>query len=41
MIVNKGGRKCSCGKQGCLEAYASIKALKNKVTETLDMALYY
>lgn len=37
MIVNKGGRKCSCGKQGCLEAYASIKALKNKVTETLDM----
>ncbi len=37
MIVNKGGRKCSCGKQGCLEAYASIKALKNKVAETLDM----
>ena len=37
MIVNKGGRHCYCGKQGCLEAYASIKALKNKVTETLDM----
>lgn len=37
MVVNKGGRHCSCGKQGCLEAYASIKALKNKVTETLDM----
>lgn len=37
MVVNKGGRKCSCGKQGCLEAYASIKALKLKVTETLDM----
>ena len=37
MVVNKGGRHCSCGKQGCLETYASIKALKNKVTETLDM----
>ena len=37
MVVNKGGRHCSCGKQGCLEAYSSIKALKNKVTETLDM----
>lgn len=37
MVVNKGGRHCSCGKQGCLEAYASIKALKNKVTETLDI----
>ncbi len=37
MVVNKGGRQCSCGKKGCLEAYASIKALKNKVTEALDI----
>ena len=37
MVLNKGGRHCSCGKQGCFETYASIKALKNKVTETLDM----
>lgn len=37
MVVNKGGRLCSCGKQGCFEAYCSIKALKMKVTETLDM----
>lgn len=37
MVVNKGGRLCSCGKRGCFETYASIKALKNKVTETLDM----
>lgn len=37
MVVNKGGRLCSCGKQGCLEAYSSIKALKLKVTETLDV----
>lgn len=37
MVVNKGGRLCSCGKRGCFETYASIKALKNKVTETLDI----
>lgn len=37
MIVNKGGRLCSCGKQGCFETYSSIKALKSKVTETLNV----
>ena len=37
MVINKGGRLCSCGKRGCFEAYASIKALKTKVTETLDI----
>lgn len=37
MVLNKGGRFCSCGKYGCFEAYSSIKALKNKVTETLDV----
>ena len=37
MVVNKGGRQCSCGKQGCLEAYSSIKALRNKIAETLDI----
>lgn len=37
MVVNKGGRLCSCGKRGCFEAYSSIKALKTKVTETLDI----
>ena len=37
MVLNKGGRLCSCGKRGCFEAYSSIKALKMKVTETLDV----
>lgn len=37
MVVNKGGRLCSCGKRGCFETYASIKSLKMKVTETLDI----
>lgn len=37
MVVNKGGRLCTCGKRGCFETYASIKSLKTKVTETLDI----
>lgn len=37
MVINKGGRQCSCGKRGCFETYASIKALKNKVAEVLDI----
>lgn len=37
MVINKGGRQCQCGKRGCFEAYSSIKALKMKVTETLDV----
>ena len=37
MVINQGGRQCSCGKKGCFETYASIKALKTKVTETLDI----
>ena len=27
MIIRQGGRKCTCGKRGCLEAYASATAL--------------
>ncbi|MBR5145942.1 MAG: ROK family protein [Clostridia bacterium] len=27
MLLNKGGRQCSCGRKGCLEAYASATAL--------------
>ncbi len=37
IVLNKGGRLCTCGKRGCFETYASIKALKTKVTETLDI----
>ncbi len=37
MVINKGGRQCSCGKKGCFETYASIRALKNKVAESLDI----
>jgi glucokinase len=35
MIIQKDGRMCSCGKKGCFETYASIKALKTRVTAIL------
>ena len=35
MIIEKNGRQCSCGKKGCFQAYASIKALKERVTKIL------
>lgn len=37
MILNKDGRQCACGKKGCFETYASIKALKEQVTKDLDV----
>ena len=37
MVINKGGRQCTCGKKGCFEAYCSIRAFKNKVCETIDI----
>lgn len=37
MVLNKGGRLCACGKKGCFEAYASIRALKMQVTKDLDI----
>ena len=37
MILNKDGRLCACGKKGCFEAYASIKALRMQVTKDLDI----
>ncbi len=36
MIIEKNGRKCNCGKCGCLETYASMKAFKTKIRERLE-----
>jgi len=33
MIVEPRGRKCSCGKHGCLEAYASATAITRRARE--------
>lgn len=33
MIINVDGKKCSCGKNGCLEAYVSIKSILDSFKE--------
>lgn len=35
MIVNIDGRKCNCGRYGCLEAYCSTEAIENITKEAL------
>lgn len=31
VVIEKNGIKCNCGRKGCFERYASMKALKDKV----------
>lgn len=35
-IVQPGGRRCSCGQQGCLEVYASATATWRRVVEAVE-----
>lgn len=35
IIIKKDGIKCNCGKNGCFEKYASMKALKTNLREAL------
>jgi len=37
MIIQKDGIKCNCGKNGCFEKYASMKALKNNLRVSLGL----
>ena len=37
MIVQKDGIKCNCGKNGCMEKYASMKILKNSLRDILGL----
>lgn len=36
MVIKVDGRSCSCGRRGCLEAYASASALIKKTKEELN-----
>ena len=33
MVVRTNGRQCTCGRKGCLEAYASVRALKESASK--------
>ena len=37
MLIEKNGRLCKCGKKGCWETYASMKAFKNHLRELLEL----
>ena len=39
IVTHQGGRKCTCGGEGCYEAYASTTALVNDVRERLGLEL--
>ncbi|MBQ3145605.1 MAG: ROK family protein [Clostridia bacterium] len=38
MVIQKGGEKCNCGRNGCFEAYASMKRLKEKIKKEFNLA---
>lgn len=37
MIIEKNGKPCNCGKKGCWEKYASMKAFKDNLREILQL----
>ena len=37
MIIEKNGKPCNCGKKGCWEKYASMKAFKDSIREILQL----
>ena len=39
IVTHQGGRKCTCGGEGCYETYASTTALVNDVREKLGLEL--
>jgi predicted NBD/HSP70 family sugar kinase len=39
MVVRTNGRQCTCGRKGCLEAYASVRALKESAAKAAGRLL--
>lgn len=37
MIIEKNGKECNCGKRGCWEKYASMKAFKDNLRDCLNL----
>lgn len=37
MIIDKNGKQCNCGKEGCFETYCSIKRFKQDIREILNL----
>ena len=37
MLIEKNGNLCKCGKKGCWETYASMKAFKDNLRKILDL----
>ncbi len=37
MIIQKDGKQCKCGKSGCFETYCSMKRLKKKLIEVMEL----
>lgn len=37
MIIEKQGRRCHCGNQGCFETYCSMRAFKRGIVELLQL----
>ncbi len=37
MVINKNGEKCTCGRNGCFETEASMKILKRKIKNKLNL----
>ncbi len=37
MVIQKDGIRCNCGRNGCFERYASMKALKNNLRNALNL----
>ena len=37
MVIEKDGRLCKCGQNGCFEQYASMKVFRNKIEELFNI----